>query len=504
MRWFRQFCPAARKRSAVSETMLQVRRPALEAGFITVYLALVTGILLSLFLTLLEGSRRDIIRMQVECGADMALQSALAQYHREMLEQYDLFFIDTSYGTADPSFHRTEEQILSYLEKNFRPAVHFGISFAKDLTGLSADSVSLLQAGVATDDECGVLKYHVVQYMKDRYGISAAEGLLQFGQNLAGSGYAGEGIEAQWDAAQEQLKEGILNGKRLQDEEWDGEIPETPSDAVQATRGEGILGVAIRGEPLSTASVALQALPSHRNCNQGTGLAEGKETPDSLVENGLVYSYILEKCGYYGAQKENSALAYEVEYILQQKGSDLENLRDTAQELLWIREAANAAFLFSSSLKQPAEEISLLITGILGLPELAELMTSVILFAWSYAESVKDVRILLTGGKVPLMKTESTWNTPFSQLLTYRAHLDERQSGEEGFTYKDYLGALLFLHGSRSAVSGLADVMECDIRRTAGNENFRMDGLIDGMTAQIEASSSYGGSWQIIRQYLYE
>ena len=65
-------------------------------GFITVYLALVTGILLSLFVTLLEASRRDLIRMQIECVTDMALQSALAQYHRQMLEQYDLFFIDTS------------------------------------------------------------------------------------------------------------------------------------------------------------------------------------------------------------------------------------------------------------------------------------------------------------------------------------------------------------------------------------------------------------------------
>ena len=475
-----------------------------DNGYITVYLALVTGILLSLFLTLLEASRRDIIRMQIECGADMALQSALAQYHREVLKQYDLFFIDTSYVTADPSFHRTEGMISSYLEKNFCPKETFSFPLARDLTGLSVENVSLLKAGVATDSDCSVLKYHAVQYMKDRYGISAAEGLLSFGESLAGSGYVGDGIEQEWDAAQKQLTEEIISGKRLQDEEWDGSIPETPSDAVQATRGEGILGTAVRGTPLSTAAVAVNTLPSNRNCSQGTGLSEGKEVPDSMLENGLFYGYILEKCGYFGAEKENSALAYEVDYILQQKGTDLDNLRETAQELLWIREAANAAFLFSSSLKQSAEDVALLITGILGLPELAELMTGVILFAWSYAESVKDVRILLTGGNVPLIQTESSWKTPFSQLLTYRAHLDEWQECEDGFSYKEYLGALLFLHGSKKAAWGLADMMECDIRRTAGNEKFRADGLIDGMTAQIDAVSSYGGTWQIIREYIYE
>lgn len=475
-----------------------------EPGFITVYLALATGICLSLFLTLIEASRRDIIRMQIECCSDMAAMSALAQYHRELLNQYDLFFIDTSYGTQDPSFHRTEEQIRGYLDKNFRPAEYFSMPAAKDLTGLSAETVSLLKAGVATDQECGVLKYHAVQYMKDRYGISMAEKLTAIGESLSGSGFWGDGIEQEWDAASEQLKQEIISGKQLQDEEWDGSVPETPSDVVKATRGEGILGTAVKGKPLSTAAADVSILPSHRSCNRGTGLEDGKSVPDSLLENSLFYTYILQKCGYFGAEKENSGLAYEVEYILQGHGSDLDNLRETAQELLWIREAANAAFLFSSSLKQPAEEISLLITGLLGLPELAELMTSVILFAWSYAESVKDIRILLSGGKVPLMKSEGSWNTPFTQLLTYRAHLDEYKDTGEGFSYKEYLGALLFLHGGKNTAWRLADIMENDIRRTQGNEHFRVDGLIDSMTVQIDAVSAYGGKWQITRKYAYE
>ena len=66
-------------------------------GYITVYLSLVTGVLLSLFLTVAEGVRLHTIRAQTECVMDMAMDSALAEYHRELLEQYDLFFIDTEY-----------------------------------------------------------------------------------------------------------------------------------------------------------------------------------------------------------------------------------------------------------------------------------------------------------------------------------------------------------------------------------------------------------------------
>lgn len=471
-------------------------------GYMTVYLALIMGIMLSLILTVIEGARRSTIRMHVECCADMALDSALAEYHREMLEQYDLFFIDTSYGTADPSFHRTEEHIFRYMERNLRPAEEFSVPLARDITGLYTDGVQLLYAGVATDDGGAVLKYHIVQLMKDSFGISLAERILKSGQQA--ESWQGQDMEAQWDAAETSMKEEITHRKRLQDEKWDGSIPETPSDAVQATRSEGILGVAAQGMQLSSASISDSARPSLRQLNRGSGLSESKEAADSLTDNGLLYAFILDKCGNFTKEKGNSALSYEVEYILQQQTSDRENLKKTAQELLWMREAANAAFLFGSGLRNEAKAAAEVIAAILLLPEMAELIETVILFAWAYAESVKDIRILFKGGNVPLMKSEDNWNTPFSQLLTYRSHLDDWRATEDGWSYQDYLGALLALHGADHAVAGLMDVMESDIRRTHGNEAFRLDGLIDGMEAEISVTSRYGGSYSITRTYEYE
>ncbi len=473
-----------------------------ENGYMTVYLALTAGIMLSLILAVVQGARIGTIRMHVECCADMALDSALAQYHRQMLEQYELFFIDTSYGTGDPSYHRTEEQILHYMEKNLRPEETFDIPAARDLMGLTADSVELLQAGVATDDGGSVLKYHIVQYMKDSRGISLAQDILRNGSQA--QQWTEQDMEGQWDSTEESMKEEIGRKKRLQDQEWDGEIPETPSDVVRQTRGEGILGVAAQGMEVSMASIPDQSRPSVRHLNRGTGLEESRKPADGLVDNGLLYTYILDKCGYWGAQKENSALAYEAEYILQQRTGDMENLKKTAQEMLLIREASNAAFLFGSDLRGQATAVATAISAILGIPEVEELLEAVILFAWAYAESVKDIRILFKGDKVPLVKTEANWNTPFSQLLTYRFHLDSYTPCEQGWSYRDYLGALLFLHGADSAITGLMDVMESDIQRTPGNEAFRIDGLIDGMRAKIRVTSRYAGSYSIERLYEYE
>ena len=144
------------------------------------------------------------------------------------------------------------------------------------------------------------------------------------------------------------------------------------------------------------------------------------------------------------------------------------------------------------------------LASLLLMPEIEPMAELVILFSWAYAESVKDIRILFRGGKVPLVKSDASWNTPFSQLLTYRSHLNSYHSPESGWSYREYLGALLFCHGAGHAVMGLMDVMESDIRRTAGNAGFRIDGLIDGMEAEISVTSRFGGSYRIKRIYAYE
>lgn len=108
---------------------------------------------------------------------DMAMDSALAEYHREMLEQYELFFIDMSYGGTSPAFSNTEEHIRNYMNMNFRPYELFDIPVGKDLTGLSADGVDLQQAAIASDEKGAVLKKQAITYMKDKgAGISGTGG----------------------------------------------------------------------------------------------------------------------------------------------------------------------------------------------------------------------------------------------------------------------------------------------------------------------------------------
>ena len=62
-------------------------------GYLTVYLSLVFAIVLSLLLTLIEGAAVGATRLQAELAAYLGLDSVFAEYHRELMKQYGVFYI---------------------------------------------------------------------------------------------------------------------------------------------------------------------------------------------------------------------------------------------------------------------------------------------------------------------------------------------------------------------------------------------------------------------------
>ena len=84
-------------------------------GYLTVYLSLMFAVILSLLLTLIEGAAIGATRLQAELVADLGLDSIFAEYHRELLEQYGVFYIDDSYGNEKGSISRVEQHLSDYM-----------------------------------------------------------------------------------------------------------------------------------------------------------------------------------------------------------------------------------------------------------------------------------------------------------------------------------------------------------------------------------------------------
>ena len=107
-----------------------------KEGYITVYLSLVIAVMLAFIMALTECIRVQTIRFQTECVMDMGITSIFAEYNRELLKQYGLLAIDTSYGFADADDERTKSHLLQYMNMNFTAPGQTRLPNYKDLTAI--------------------------------------------------------------------------------------------------------------------------------------------------------------------------------------------------------------------------------------------------------------------------------------------------------------------------------------------------------------------------------
>ena len=140
----------------------------MRKGYITVFLTLSLTLILSLVFALIEGARISAVRMKFECVADISMNSVLAEFHRELLEQYDLLFVDMSYGGAYADIGNTEEHLRNYMQKNLRlESGRLGLGNIRDFFAMDAGRVHIGRYSVASDDGGAVLKRQVTDYMAD-------------------------------------------------------------------------------------------------------------------------------------------------------------------------------------------------------------------------------------------------------------------------------------------------------------------------------------------------
>ena len=469
-------------------------------AYLTVYLSLIIGILVTFLTTMLMAVRNETIRFETECVMDMGLDSIFAEYHRECLKQYDLLFIDSSYGEGVPDVNKTKNHLLSYMNKAFKGN---NTLLSKDLTALKAANGTISDVSFASDNRGEVLRYQIGQYMKSKYGLNLVSKAVG-SEDIAKRKDEFDSLNSQRESADGSVDE-ILNeiNSTLSEEEEPYSVS-NPADAVEGYRDDSMLIYALgeRRQSLAYGSTDVNSLISHRTVTNGVGLMGSKDT--GLMSDLSMNNYIFEKCGYFDKEKADSRLKYQIEYILKGKGDDAANLSLVASDIFKIRYAINEAYLWNSAVrKMEAEEVALAATSAVGVPALTEAVKASILFAWGYAESAQDLRILYDGHPLPNTKNDSNWNISIAELPVFAGCLDNYKISASGMEYKDYLYGFLVIKNIDEKTVRLMDVMEMDIRKTPGNEAFRMDGMIFSLSAEVNVYSSYGSSVFIKRNNMY-
>ena len=479
---------------------------------VSLYLALMMAVMIPLILTMIEGARISAIKLRLECSVDLMADALLSEYNRELLKQYDLLLIDTAYDQGSGSLDHMLKHMEDYLAYNLQPGKEQYIFADKDLLGLQLESAEIVRVSRATDEGGRVFRYLVISAMLEKYGLAYVADIQDMIETSTSQHLYESDIESDCGAAQGAVDaievpepEPVYDeyGNEIE-QDWSPPSKDDPAGNVNAVRSQGILSMVCK-KPVSCAAIDADRGVDRRSLVKGDGYCEDWEQRNSLAEQLLFNEFIMEKCGCYTVPKENSMLQYEIEYIAMGHDNDTDNLKAVAHRLLLFRGGANTVHYFRDGLLQ--SEVKALAAGlsfVCFMPECEALFEALIAAAWIYAESLSDVRILLDGGKVPLIKEHEDWNLSLGHALS--VGLDTAAGGDasgRGLDYKDHLRLLLYLTPEQQRLNRCMNVVESDIRKVPGYEHFCLDDCVAGATVQLIFRSSYGYTFLMERRFRY-
>lgn len=355
-----------------------------------------------------------------------------------------------------------------------------------------------------TDENGAVFRSMAIEAVRDDVGLSLLDKVQEWMSVVEVNGLD----EADYDEEQRRLDETLedYDGKEVQISETETVYLEVENPAAQlnAKRALGILYLVTKDtQVLSSKGIDSTALVGHRmkqgNVNRGNMKVQSS---DDLWNRILFQEYLLRYLECYGSGEGGGALDYQIEYLIAGKNYDTDNLQSVANRLSALREAANVIYLLTDAEKSmEIHEAAILSCGLIALPELIPIMEAAILFGWAYAESLYDVKTLMAGGKIPLIKDKSSWHYALENALW--GNTDDSPGGGSGLTYQDYLRILMTLTDLDTLTARAMEMVEADIRLMPGNARFRMDACYEGVEAVIVISSSFGYKFELRRERAY-
>ncbi len=230
-----------------------------------------------------------------------------------------------------------------------------------------------------------------------------------------------------------------------------------------------------------------QKLPSGKTNNKN--IWNSLNLAEQSIRKALMGQYILDYFTCYIDKKEivkeNKVLDYEIEYILAGHDNDRDNLKQVANKIIAAREGFNLIYLFKNTrCREEAHLLAVSLVGFTGLPIVIRLTQGLIMVAWAYAESLVDMRDLLNGYNVKVIKSEEDWNLSLMGVGKV-ADKENGKKGHNGLSYKEYLRFLLFMENAGKQTFRIMDIIQLNIQNRY-NDNFNMAQCILGISVKIE------------------
>ncbi len=427
------------------------------AGSITVFLALMLTCFFSAIFAYLEIARVQGLRADSEVSTMQARDTVLASYHRELWEQYHLLFWEVPDGDL-PGLSALESLQQAAIAGNREgTALHTNNYY---VLPVELESVATTGYQLATDDSGAAFRAQAAEMIKR---TSPGDMINDLRTWITGTDVKEEETDLESEAlgALESLESAAAAAEeaaKTADESADAEsgtvvlgsgdttssgikIQENPLEWVRKISKNGVLAFVTTEQDISDKAIDTASCIANRSLSAGNTAVS---SDSGVLDDALWFYLYLDK--YFSDYTESSsehALDYELEYMIAGKSSDKDNLQAVVRRLLAMREAANMLFLETNTERRAiVSEVAMLLSSLALVPELEPVVEQGVLAAWAYAESISDVRILLEGGKVKLVKTEAQWHTDLTALSSTVLSTDGKNQ-TEGLSYANYLQLLM-------------------------------------------------------------
>ena len=401
-------------------------------GEITAFLSLIFVLLLSLAGALIQSASIHITKSMKRADTELALESVFAEYDRDMFDEYDLF---VKIGTDETTISR---RLWFYGAKNMEHKIQ---------------KIQLL-----SDGNGQVLYGQMIRAMGGKTTSESSSG-----ENNLGTDF-GVGTEIDLEETQEQVS-GELQTMLQQEGQTLGE-GDNPIETINQLKKSSLLSlIHPDSESISNRAVQMDDLASHRSLQSGKGY-DTESLKSGVTQKALLVAYLVEHFANHAEQEEGETLLYQQEYLLGGCSSDQENLEAVAKKILAIRMAANYTYLLTDETRQAeAEAMAATLSSLLTVPGASVLVKQAILLAWAYGESVLDMRSLFDGKKVPLLKTDETWQSQLANLvkLGTTEEVSEQKEFSEGLDYSDYVKTLLLTENEENLCMRTLDLLELNL-----------------------------------------
>lgn len=426
----------------------------MKKGEVTAFLSLIFLLLLTVTASVVESASIQVMKNRRRGDMDRALESVFAEYQREMLEEFDVFSLEGTYGTGEFN----EENVIKRLE-------FYGMRDAEQKT----EKIQFL-----TDESGNPFREQVIAYMKHRVGVSQMEelaGLTGEWKNQTGKA---EVYEQDGTRVEKSLEESLKAEEQTLPEK------DNPIGVVSSLKQIGLVNLVMKNKDVSNKAIEAGGMLTHRSLKKGWGDFKMRDDIEGVTANLYFASYLMEKFHAADQPYSEGKLSYELEFILNGEESDRENLEAVLKKLLGIRLASNYGYLLTDSGKKAeAGAMALALAGVIALPALTEVIKQGILLAWAFGESIMDLRALVSGGRVSLVKGREDWNLSLDGLLKLGTAEDTGvvKKTDQGLSYKEYLRMLLIFEKQEECTMRSLSMLENRIREKVG-DSFQVDHCI--------------------------